>query len=106
VCAAFERALGLEGIGIHDNFFELGGHSVLAVDMMSELNSRLHASVPVAALYEGLTPGSLASLFEDDPEGRSDARETVGAGRRRDKSKRPTGAIRRRDSRIDRRQRP
>jgi hypothetical protein len=102
VCAAFERALGVAGVGVHDNFFELGGHSLLAVDLMARLNEQFGTTVPVAGLYEGLTPGRVAQLFERQasPEARDDA----SAGRRREKGKRLAGA-RRRETRFERRQR-
>jgi acyl transferase domain-containing protein len=102
VCTAFERALGVDRVGVHDNFFELGGHSLLAVDLMARLNEQFGTTVPVAGLYEGLTPARVAQLFERQasPEARDDA----SAGRRREKGKRLAGA-RRRETRFERRQR-
>lgn len=103
VCAAFERALGVEPVGVNDNFFELGGHSLSAVELMARLNRRFDANVPVAALYDKLTPGFLARLFDD----RADAsRELAGVGQRNDKGRRQTLRTKRRDARVERRSRP
>lgn len=104
VCEAFELALGVSPIGVHDSFFELGGHSLLAVDLMSQLNRQFGASVPVAALYEGLTPGAVARRFVPALEVQT-LRGTVDADRRRDRGRRHVGASKRRDPRMERRPR-
>jgi NAD(P)-dependent dehydrogenase (short-subunit alcohol dehydrogenase family) len=104
VCEVFEQALGVSSIGVHDSFFELGGHSLLAVDVMSQLNRQFGTSVPVAALYEGLTPGAVARRFVPALEAQP-MRGTVDADRRRDRGRRHVGASKRRGSRMERRPR-
>jgi hypothetical protein len=103
VCAAFAQALGVDDVGVHDNFFEMGGHSLLAVELMAQLNQQFQTSVPVASLYERLTPGAVAALFEQSIHGRTAPRDA--ASTRRRATRRPVGAARRRESATNRRQR-
>jgi hypothetical protein len=65
VCAVWETVIGVQPIGVHDSFFDLGGHSVLAIQAMARLNAQLGTAIPVARLYEGLTPAFLAGLVRD-----------------------------------------
>ncbi|MCC7416399.1 MAG: KR domain-containing protein [Acidobacteria bacterium] len=95
VCSAFAEALGIDRIGVDDSFFDLGGHSLLAVEVMARLNRRFGTSVPVAGLYEGLTPSSIAALFENHA-GPRRGREIVEAGRPGPRRQRQGGGSRRR----------
>jgi NAD(P)-dependent dehydrogenase (short-subunit alcohol dehydrogenase family) len=65
ICAAWREILGMDRIGIHDNFFALGGHSLHAIHLMARLNAEFGTSVPVARLYEGLTPAFVAGLVRE-----------------------------------------
>jgi NAD(P)-dependent dehydrogenase (short-subunit alcohol dehydrogenase family) len=68
VCAAWEQLIGVRPVGVHDSFFDLGGHSVLAVQLMARLNAQFGTAIPVARLYEGLTPAFLAGLVREQLE--------------------------------------
>ncbi|UFH51603.1 amino acid adenylation domain-containing protein [Pseudomonas sp. KNUC1026] len=45
VAQLWAEVLGLETVGRHDNFFELGGHSLKALNAVSLIKQRAHASV-------------------------------------------------------------
>jgi hypothetical protein len=62
ICDLWRDALGVEPVGIDDSFFDLGGHSLLAIQVMARLNADFGTAIPVAKLYEGLTPSFLAEL--------------------------------------------
>jgi acyl transferase domain-containing protein len=70
ICAAWQQTLGVDPIGVHDNFFDLGGHSLHAIQVMARMNADFGTSIPVARLYEGLTPAFLATLVT--PQGGDD----------------------------------
>jgi acyl transferase domain-containing protein/acyl carrier protein len=65
ICAAWQETLGIDRIGINDSFFDLGGHSLHAIQLMAKLNAEFGTSVPVARLYEGLTPAFVAGLVRE-----------------------------------------
>ena len=86
VCTMWEALIGVHPVGVHDNFFDLGGHSVLAVQLMARLNAQFGTAIPVARLYEGLTPAFLAGVVREQlaatgPEDEEDERETAPAAR-------------------------
>jgi peptidoglycan hydrolase-like protein with peptidoglycan-binding domain len=60
---SWQRALGLEQIGVHDNFFDLGGESFAAVQVISKLKQELGMEIPAVSLYEALTVRSLVDLL-------------------------------------------
>jgi acyl carrier protein len=62
ICDVWRDALGVYQIGMDDSFFDLGGHSLLAIQVMARLNADFGTAIPVAKLYEGLTPSFLAEL--------------------------------------------
>lgn len=53
VCAAFEKVLGVERIGIDDNFFSLGGDSIKSAMVARECSLY---SLSIADIFEGKTP--------------------------------------------------
>jgi phosphopantetheine binding protein len=63
ICSAWRHTLGVDRIGVHDSFFDLGGHSLHAIQVMARMNADFGTSIPVARLYEGLTPAFLATLI-------------------------------------------
>ena len=64
LAAIWTEVLGIDGVGVEDNFFELGGHSLMATRVLSRLRARLHAEVPLRALFEAPTIAALAALVE------------------------------------------
>jgi phthiocerol/phenolphthiocerol synthesis type-I polyketide synthase E len=62
VVGIWQKALGIEQVGVLDNFFDLGGDSLLAVQVISELRKQLKIEIPVVSLYECVTVRSLVEL--------------------------------------------
>ena len=50
-------------VDIDDNFFEIGGHSLLAVRLVSEMESRLGVALPPATLFQQGTIRQQAALL-------------------------------------------
>jgi amino acid adenylation domain-containing protein len=61
----WREVLGVEEIGVYDNFFALGGHSLLAVRLFSEIERKIGARLPLAALFQTATIAGLAELIDD-----------------------------------------
>ena len=62
ICAAMEKVLKLEKVGIHDDFYELGGDSLTSIQLIVEsglpgLNS--------SEIFRGRTPEKIAKLYEE-----------------------------------------
>ncbi|MER5868743.1 amino acid adenylation domain-containing protein [Streptomyces sp. NPDC002044] len=64
LCQVFEEVLGVTGIGPDDGFFDLGGHSLLAIRLVTAVNQRLGADLPLSAVFERQTPAGLAALLD------------------------------------------
>ncbi|MCA9926176.1 MAG: hypothetical protein KC421_27585, partial [Anaerolineales bacterium] len=62
----WQEVLGLTAVGIHDNFFSVGGHSLLAVRLVSRMQSLFGQTVPVAALFQNSTIAQLAALLRSE----------------------------------------
>jgi acyl carrier protein len=65
ICDVWSEALGVVQVGVDDSFFDLGGHSLLAVQVVARLNADFGTAIPVAKLYEGLTPAFFADLVRE-----------------------------------------
>ena len=61
LCGAFEKALGLEQVGIHDDFYELGGDSLAAISLITECEL---AGLTSSEVFLGRTPEKIAELYE------------------------------------------
>ncbi|HEY9429207.1 MAG TPA: alpha/beta fold hydrolase, partial [Gemmatimonadaceae bacterium] len=62
--ALWERALGIEPIGVHDNFFQMGGHSLLVARLFSEIEATFGERLPLAALFDAPTIEELAVMLQ------------------------------------------
>ncbi len=66
VAKTWEKALGIENIGIYDNFFDLGGSSLISIQIISQLQKELNVHIPVVSIYEKPTISSLAELLSSN----------------------------------------
>jgi thioesterase domain-containing protein/acyl carrier protein len=57
------KVLGLQSIGIRDNFFELGGNSLLAVRLLSKIQTNLGHKLPLSMLFTAQTIEQLAEIL-------------------------------------------
>ena len=55
-----QELLGIQKVGIHDNFFELGGHSVLAIRLVSHIQSTFRIAFNVKDVFATPTAYELA----------------------------------------------
>jgi amino acid adenylation domain-containing protein len=67
VAQIFEQLLGTPAVGARDDFFALGGHSLLAIQLVSAIESRLGAALPIAALFRARTVEALAGAIDALP---------------------------------------
>ncbi len=58
----WQKALGLEQVGIYDNFFELGGNSLVGVELIAQLKKQWQIHIPAVSLYEAPTIHALAPV--------------------------------------------
>jgi long-subunit acyl-CoA synthetase (AMP-forming) len=65
IADAFQRALGVEKIGLLDNFFALGGHSLLAVQVHRDLKKTVASNLSITDIYRFPTVGGLAAHVLD-----------------------------------------
>ena len=65
LCEIFEKALGIERVGIEDNFFELGGSSLTASKVAVMCLSK-NISLVYADIFKYPTVRELAALVDDD----------------------------------------
>lgn len=63
IAGIWQRALGVEAVGIHDDFFELGGHSLMAADLVREMQRAFGMEFPAQALYLRPTIAELVGLY-------------------------------------------
>jgi amino acid adenylation domain-containing protein len=62
----WEDILDIFPVGITDDFFESGGHSLLAVKLVSAINKKFNANLPLSVLFLSKTIESLASILHQD----------------------------------------
>ncbi|MGS5086931.1 non-ribosomal peptide synthetase [Hydrogenophaga sp. A37] len=61
--AIWQAALQTDRLGIHDNFFDLGGHSILAVGVVSRIETALKRPCALALLFQHPTVAELAAAL-------------------------------------------
>ncbi|MFZ2530050.1 MAG: amino acid adenylation domain-containing protein [Rhodococcus sp. (in: high G+C Gram-positive bacteria)] len=72
VADVYADLLGVDRVGLDDDFFALGGNSLSATQLVARLGAALDTTVPVRAVFETPTVGSLAAAVS----------HTVGTGAR------------------------
>ena len=62
----WQEVLKLKDIGVEDNFFDIGGHSLLAVQIITRIESRTGKKFPITILFEHPTIKSLNAFMQKD----------------------------------------
>ncbi|HEY9068580.1 MAG TPA: thioesterase domain-containing protein, partial [Burkholderiaceae bacterium] len=62
--ALWQKALGVEQLGVTDDFFEFGGHSMLAMRLASGIEVALGRRIPLSALLQAPTVRKLAAWMD------------------------------------------
>jgi len=61
----WQETLGVPQVGIHDNFFRIGGQSLLAVTVLSQIEVRLGAALPVETFFRSPTIAELSQVIDE-----------------------------------------
>jgi acyl transferase domain-containing protein len=72
VAEVWQRAFGIDQIGLHDNFFELGGTSLLATELTAQLNKALGTAMTVRAVLRAPTVDQIAQLVVQERDQRKE----------------------------------
>jgi amino acid adenylation domain-containing protein len=64
VAQIWKTALGVDQVGLGDDFFAMGGHSLLAMQLMSRVQSVFGVNLPLRQVFETPGLGSLAATIE------------------------------------------
>jgi thioesterase domain-containing protein/acyl carrier protein len=59
--AAWEKVLGIQGIGINDNFFELGGNSLSVIKLVYEIEQQIGIKISLVEVFESPTVALLSA---------------------------------------------
>ena len=62
----WEKALGMQPIGINDNFFDLGGHSLIALQVFSQIEQVWNKRLSWGVLFESPTITEIANIIRQD----------------------------------------
>ena len=65
MASIWETVLGTSDLGVTDNFFQRGGHSLLAVRLMSLIETEFGKPVPLGVLFQAPTIEGLVRWLED-----------------------------------------
>ncbi len=90
IAEVWQKALGIDHVGIHDRFFDLGGTSLIGLQVISELKKALDVELPTVALYEAPTVSALANYINPDVTHRESSARTKLEERRRASRERGT----------------
>ena len=60
LCAAFEKVLKLQQVGIHDDFYEMGGDSLASIELITEADL---PGLNTSEVFRGRTPEKIAQLY-------------------------------------------
>lgn len=64
IAGIWQRALGLDRIGIRDDFFALGGDSIFAAQIIIQVQKRFGITIDAQAMFEKLTIEAMANMVE------------------------------------------
>jgi acyl transferase domain-containing protein len=64
IARIWQESFGLDRVGIEDNFFDLAGNSLLAIQIVTRINTALGTDLPMAALLEAPTIVELEQRIE------------------------------------------
>ncbi|MEO8097296.1 MAG: SDR family NAD(P)-dependent oxidoreductase [Acidobacteriota bacterium] len=59
----WQRALGLDSVGLDDDFFDLGGHSLIALRLFTDIRHRFGIDLGLATIFKARTIRTLAKLL-------------------------------------------
>ncbi len=62
----WEKALGIQPIGITDNFFDLGGHSLIALQLFAQIEQVWNKRLSWGVLFESPTIAQIADRIRQD----------------------------------------
>jgi amino acid adenylation domain-containing protein len=62
----WEKALGVQPIGITDNFFDLGGHSLIALQLFAQIEQVWNKRLSWGILFESSTIAEIADIVRQD----------------------------------------
>ena len=62
LCAAMEKVLKLDRVGLHDDFYEMGGDSLASIRMITESGL---PGLAAGQIFRGRTPEKIAELYEE-----------------------------------------
>ena len=62
LCGIFEKALGIDKVGIEDNFFDLGGSSLTASKGSNHVSVKEYQSIVYADIFKYPTVRELAAI--------------------------------------------
>ncbi|AWW31715.1 non-ribosomal peptide synthetase [Echinicola strongylocentroti] len=65
VSEIWQDKLKLPFIDLDDDFFELGGHSILAVEVMSTLDKKIDAQLPLTTIFKHATVRGFAAILDN-----------------------------------------
>jgi amino acid adenylation domain-containing protein len=73
LAAAYEKVLGIQGIGIDDNFFELGGNSLSVIRLIFELEQTTGIKLDLAEVFVSPTIRALSAAVHTSAESKFSA---------------------------------
>ncbi len=65
LAAIWQKAMGIDRVGIHDSFFELGGKSFSAAIIFGEIEQKYRLSIPMTVLVELQTVAQLSGKIDE-----------------------------------------
>ncbi|QWS05359.1 non-ribosomal peptide synthetase [Limosilactobacillus reuteri] len=62
----WKKVLNRDNFGVKDSFFDLGGHSLMAVKLMSLIQTKFHKEIPISTLFTNQTIESMAQVLASE----------------------------------------